>query len=448
MPKVSFISLGCPKNLVDSEVLLGNLSKDGFAICENYEDSDVVIINTCSFLKESEDESIGVIEDALKLRNEGKVKAVVVTGCLPQRYGPAIAERLNRVDGILGITNRDTISKLCSDILRQKTANTNTPLPTRSLVSADLPKYEVDRDRLRLTPRHFAYIRLSEGCDHTCAFCIIPQIRGKFRSKPMEVILDEVRELADDGAVELNLIAQDTTMYGLDIYRRLALPELLDKISNIDGVKWIRLLYCYPTFVTDKLIKTIAENPKVVKYIDLPIQHTKEKILRLMRRGITETRQKELIESLRKNVPNIFIRTTIIVGFPGEADNDFNQLANDIEEFQFERLGTFRYSEEKGTRAYDMEGKVPDEEKEKRFNHIMALQQRIAFKKNRELIGKKVEVIVDNRVDGLYEGRTYGDAPDVDGTIFIKSNQRIDVGKIYNAHVTDTQNYDLVGSIK
>jgi ribosomal protein S12 methylthiotransferase len=299
----------------------------------------------------------------------------------------------------------------------------------------------VDRDRLRITPKHFAYVRVAEGCNHTCAFCIIPKIKGPFRSKPMEELEREVRELASDGAREIILIGQDTTEYGLDIYRKLVLDELIERISQIEGVRWIRLLYCYPTMMTDRLVQTMARNPKVVKYIDIPFQHTRERMLRLMRRGITEQRQRELIAQLRQEVPGIFIRTTAIVGFPGETEDDFEGLLADLREFRFERLGAFIYSPEPGTAAIAMEGQVPEPEKRRRFDAAMQLQQKIAFEILEAQIGRELEVIVDR----AGWGRTYADAPDVDGMIELRG--RAAPGDIVRCRVTGTKEYDLMGDV-
>lgn len=450
LPKVSLISLGCPKNLVGSEVILGNLIQNGFYLCEDYEDADIIIINTCSFLKEAEDEAFKVINDAIRLRDEGKVKAVVVAGCLPQRYISNVEEHIKCVDGIIGIANRDKIRDLCSEVLKKKGNNATNQMPyVRNFLSGEVV-CEIDNARLRLTPKHFAYIRIADGCDRTCSFCIIPKIRGRFRSKPMDIILDEVNELARDGAKEIILIAQDTTMYGMDIYKSPLLPELLDKISEIDGVKWIRLLYCYPTLVDSELIKIIAQNPKVVKYIDLPIQHTKEKILRLMQREISEQKQKELLNKLREDIPDIFIRTAIVVGFPGETEGDFEELISDLSALKFDRLGAFKFSKENGTPAFNMDYQVSEEKKAQRLDRVMLLQQEIAFNKNKSLIGKNLEVIVDEKAKNGYIGRTYGDAPDVDGVIELKIKNRktpICVGNIYKAKVIGAKNYDLIGEI-
>jgi ribosomal protein S12 methylthiotransferase len=442
-PKVSFISLGCPKNLVDSEVLLGNLVKSGFELRTDYEGSDVVVVNTCGFLKASEDESMETIERMVALKEKGDLKAVVVAGCLPQRHGPEFAKQLRNVDAVLGITDREKISDVCATLLK-KTGGGREKI---NLVTKDLSKYEIDRDRLPLTQPHTAYLRLSEGCNHTCAFCIIPEIRGKFRSKPLEDLLREARELADRGVQELNLIAQDSTNWGLDLYRKLALDELLEKLSEIDGVEWLRILYAYPTYVTERLIQTMARNPKVVKYVDMPIQHTRERMLRLMRRGMTESGQKALIRRWREVVPELIFRTTIIVGFPGETEEDFEGMLEDLRELRFERLGAFRFSREPGTRADVMEGHLPEEVIQERYDRLMEQQQGIAFAAQESLIGKVIPVVVDEKGDGdAWVGRTYGDAPDIDTLIHLYGTPPADTN-IALARVIGRQGYDLTGEL-
>ena len=440
-PRVSFVSLGCAKNLVDSEVLLGHLAKGGFDLCADYKQSDVVVVNTCGFLASSEKESMDTIESMVDLKGKGRLKAVVVAGCLPQRYGSEFEKRLQGVDAVLGITNREKIADVCSTILDK----TRPDRPV-NLVSSELPRYEIDRDRVRLTPRHSAYVRLSEGCDHTCAFCVIPQIRGKFRSKPMEVIRSEVEELVRDGAKEINLIAQDTTSYGLDLYKKLVLDELLKNLEDVAGVEWIRLLYCYPSYVTDRLIKEVARNSKVVKYVDMPVQHTRERMLRAMRRGVTEKSQKDLVKKWRDTVPGLTFRTTVIVGFPGETEEDFQGLLDDLRDLRFERLGAFQYSKEPGSRAEALEGQLGEEEKLKRYGRVMQQQQEIAFSVNRAMVNKVVPVIIERKAGKKgFEGRTAGDAPDIDTVISLHGKG--EVGTIAKARVTGFNVYDLIGDL-
>jgi ribosomal protein S12 methylthiotransferase len=441
-PRVSFVSLGCAKNLVDSEVLLGHLAKGGFDLCADYKESDVVVVNTCGFLQASEKESMDTIDSMVDLKGKGRLKAVVVAGCLPQRYGAEFEKRLRGVDAVLGITNREKIAEVCSSLLEK--TRPKTPV---NLVSTDLPKYEIDRDRVRLTPRHTAYVRLSEGCDHTCAFCVIPQIRGKFRSKPMEVIVAEAEELARDGAREINLIAQDTTSYGLDLYGKLVLDELLRKLEAAEGIEWIRLLYCYPSYVTDRLIDEVARNPKVVKYVDMPVQHTKERMLRAMRRGVTEESQKALIRKWRDRVPGLVFRTTVIVGFPGETDEDFDGMLTDLRELRFERLGSFVYSREPGSRADELPDHLPEDVKQKRYARVMQQQQEIAFAQNRAMVNKTVPVLVEKKLGkNRWEGRTAGDAPDIDTLITLHGNS-VTEGEVAKARVTGFNVYDLIGDL-
>jgi ribosomal protein S12 methylthiotransferase len=440
-PRVSFVSLGCAKNLVDSEVLLGHLAKGGFDLCADYKQSDVVVVNTCGFLASSEKESMDTIESMVDLKGKGRLKAVVVAGCLPQRHGAEFEKRLQGVDAVLGITNREKIAEVCSTIL-EKTK----PEKPLNLVSSELPRYEIDRDRVRLTPRHSAYVRLSEGCDHTCAFCVIPQIRGKFRSKPMEVIRAEVEELAADGAKEINLIAQDTTSYGLDLYKKLVLDELLKSLEDTK-VEWIRLLYCYPSYVTDRLMKEVARNSKVVKYVDMPVQHTRESMLRAMRRGVTETSQKDLVKKWRDTVPGLVFRTTVIVGFPGETEGDFQGMMDDLKEMRFERLGAFMYSREPNSRAYQLEGHLPEDVKIQRYGRVMQQQQEIAFALNRGMVHKTVPVLVEKKSGkNKWEGRTAGDAPDIDTLISLHGNSA-QVGDVARARVTGFNVYDLIGDL-
>jgi ribosomal protein S12 methylthiotransferase len=440
-PRVSFVSLGCAKNLVDSEVLLGHLAKGGFDLCADYKQSDVVVVNTCGFLASSEKESMDTIESMVDLKGKGRLKAVVVAGCLPQRHGAEFEKRLQGVDAVLGITNREKIAEVCSTIL-EKTK----PAKPLNLVSTELPKYEIDRDRVRLTPRHSAYVRLSEGCDHTCAFCVIPQIRGKFRSKPMEVIRAEVDELAADGAKEINLIAQDTTSYGLDLYKKLVLDELLRSLEDTKA-EWIRLLYCYPSYVTDRLMKEVARNPKIVKYVDMPVQHTRERMLRAMRRGVTEESQKDLVKKWRDTVPGLVFRTTVIVGFPGETEEDFQGMMDDLKDLRFERLGAFMYSREPNSRADQLDGHLPEDVKIQRYGRIMQQQQEIAFGLNRGMVNKTVPVLVEKKTGkNKWEGRTPGDAPDIDTLISLHGNS-VQVGDLARARVTGFNVYDLIGDL-
>jgi ribosomal protein S12 methylthiotransferase len=442
-PRVALVSLGCVKNLVESEVLLGRLAAGGFDLCADPAMADVAVINTCGFLADSEKESMEAIDAATALKGKGRLRAVVVAGCLPQRYGPEFEKRLRGVDAVLGISARDDLLRTCSTLLEKRR-----PGEPLTIVPPPDSRCATDRDRVRLTPRHIAYVRVSEGCDHTCSFCVIPRIRGKFRSKPMEEIVAEVRELAADGAREINLIAQDTSTYGADLYGEPSLDGLLKRLEDVPGVEWIRILYCYPTTVTDRLILEIARNSKVVKYLDLPVQHTREKILRAMRRGTPEARQKDLIRKLRDGVPGLVLRTTVLVGFPGETEEDFEGLLEDLRELRFERLGAFAYSREAGSRSDALEGHLPEEVRLKRRERVMVQQQAIAFTLNKGMVGREVPVLVDRRLGkGRWEGRTAGDAPEIDPVITLSGNS-VREGDLARARVTGWSGYDLIGTVR
>ncbi len=439
-PRVSFVSLGCAKNLVDSEVLLGRLVRGGFDVCSEYADSDVVVVNTCGFLAAAEKESLDAIRRLVALKGKGRLKAVVVAGCLPQRHGRAFARRLPGVDAVLGTGHRDRIVEVCTTAIRN-----GCPRPL-NLVSTGRAHCEADRRRFRLTPPHTAHLRLSEGCNHTCAFCVIPKIRGRYRSKPMETVLAEARELAAGGARELNLVAQDTTSYGTDLHGRPVLDALLRKLEAVRGVEWIRILYGYPVHANDRLIAEVAQNPKVVKYLDMPVQHTRDRMLRAMRRGVTERSQKEIIRKWREGVPGLVLRTTILTGFPGETEEDFEGLIEDLRELRFERLGTFAYSREPGTRADQMAGHLPEKVKVRRRDRVMLLQQEITFGHQRSLVGKEVAVLVEKKAGkDVWTGRTAGDAPEVDGTITLRGKSA--VGDVARACVTGWKGYDLAGEL-
>lgn len=437
-PRAAFVSLGCAKNTVDSEVMLGRLATAGFVLCPEPRDADVVVVNTCGFLQEAEKEAYSVIGEMLELKRRGVVKAVVVAGCLPQRYGEEARGRFDGVDAVIGTNERDRIAEVCREALGGG---------REFSVGRNYPEHEVDRDRLRITPRHYAYLRVAEGCNHTCAFCIIPKIRGPFRSKPMEELLREARELVADGAVELCLIGQDVSEWGLDRYRKLKLHELLARLAEIDGLRWIRLLYMYPTMVTDEQIREIARNPKVVKYVDMPIQHTRERMLRRMRRGITQAKQEDLIARLRDRIPGLVLRTTIIAGMPGETETDFQELLDDVRRLRFERLGVFPYSREPGTAADGMDGQLPKREILRRQREILKIQAEIARENNLAKVGRSVEAIVDRVPErGPAEGRTYADAPEVDPRILLRVPRGTAPGTFLRAKVIGVRGPDLLGT--
>lgn len=442
-PKVAFVTLGCPKNLVDSEVLLGNLMTDGFLLCADPKEADVVVVNTCAFIDDSKAESKRAIRDALALKRAGTIKGVVVAGCLSQRYGEQLQAEIPEIDGLLGIGDHDRIAALCRRI-----AGPSPVLPSAEIGSNERACHE-DVARLRLTPRHYAYVRISEGCDHPCTFCIIPKIRGGFRSKPLPQILAEVRELVADGAVEIILISQDTTDYGRDLGGAVRLPQVLEAVAGVPGVRWIRLMYAYPANTTPELIETLARIPQVVKYLDIPVQHASDAMLRRMARRTTRQKQLDLLAALRDRIPGLFLRTSIIVGFPGETEADVETLLQFLNEVKFERLGTFKYSREDGTPAAALPDQVPAEVAEARFGAVMTLQQKLVFERHARLVGEAIPVIVDRAAEnrkGQWVGRTYGDAPEIDGLITL-SGRGLEVGGIYTAKVTASRGYDLHGRV-
>ena len=464
MPSVRFISLGCPKNLVDSEVMLGRLHEAGYQIASDGQPADIFIINTCCFIKSATEESEDIIRQARAMKQNGKYKRLVVAGCLPQRLLTAkgfVSNGYDDIDALVGVFNRDKIVEVCQSLLGESNDYRN------KWLSMPLRAARRDNIRFQITPKHYAYLRIAEGCNNRCSYCVIPQLHGPYRSKPMSQVIKEAEALVAAGAVELNLIAQDTTSYGRDLYKKTSLIELLKRLSKINGLKWIRLLYAYPHYFSNELIEVVAEIPQVVKYIDLPIQHISGKILKLMRRKTSRQEIVKLIDRLRERIKGVVLRTSVIVGFPGEDESDFTELYDFIKEVRFERLGVFKYSAEAGTQAAQLSGQITESVKQERFNRIMKLQQGIAFHVDNQLNGRNIPVIIEAvSKKGVWLGRTYGDAPEVDGNIFVSStrpaershrgqrspvpngaNQSVEIGKIYNVRVTGSAGYDLIGTI-
>lgn len=431
MKSIRFVSLGCPKNLVDSEVMLGKLRNAGYAIVPDGNPADIFIVNTCCFIKEATEESEDIIKQALALKEAGKYKKVIVAGCLPQRNSAR-----EEIDGWLGVFGRDKIVQVCEKLSDHRSVCSHVPLIPKSA--------RVDERTLRITSRHYAYLRIAEGCDNRCTYCIIPRLHGHYRSKPIKAVLEEAAGLVRQGAVEINLIAQDTTSYGVDLYGKPRLAELLRKLSKIKAVKWLRLLYTHPRHFTEELIEEIADNKKVVKYIDMPLQHISDKILKKMRRGISSRAIRRLIARLRQRIPGLFLRTAVIVGFPGETEDDFRELVDFIKEAKFERLGAFKYSQEENTPAGRLPNQTSEPIKARRLDAVMKTQQEIAFMINRRLKGKVVEIIADEINGQKVVGRTYGDAPEVDGNIFVKGKGFTE-GKIYKVKIVGYRGYDLTG---
>ncbi len=437
--KIGVVSLGCPKNLVDSEIMLGLLSKSDYEIVNDKGLANILIVNTCGFIESAQQESINTI---LEMAEEKKknCEILIVTGCMAERYKELILEQIPEVDAVLGTGNYEEIAETIN-----KAYNGEKTVSYGKLEDVDYLNIE----RIISSSKQSVYLKISEGCDNKCTYCIIPYLRGKYRSRKMDDLIYEAELLAKNGAKELILVAQDTTRYGIDIYGRKMLPELIQKLSKISGVEWIRLLYCYPEEIDEQLIQEIASNPKVCKYIDIPIQHASDKILKLMgRRGnISEIRT--ALYKLRENVKDIVIRTTLIVGFPGETDEDFEQLINFVDEFKFDRLGVFTYSKEKGTPAAKMKNQINQKLKIKRQKAVMDLQNSISQDINSNRTGKIYKAIVDGIADDgiFYYGRTYAEAPEIDGLIYFTSSEPLTLGNFVDVRILNAEEYDLIGEV-
>ncbi|MBW1811886.1 MAG: 30S ribosomal protein S12 methylthiotransferase RimO [Deltaproteobacteria bacterium] len=441
---VGFVSLGCPKNVVDSERMLAEIVQAGFTITNETDNADVVVVNTCGFIAPAEAESLEAIRHAVDCKLSGAVKKVVVAGCLSERLGTELRKKIDGIDAVIGLSQRDNIAKIIENIFssgptgRGGGSCPNQPLPP---ISDRVPD---DRCRLLITPQHWAYLRISEGCNHRCSFCTIPAIRGRFRSKPIELVLAEAQELVSAGVVELNVIAQDTTSYGRDLKIKNGLTALLKEFENIAGLAWLRLMYLYPTGIDSELIETIANSEKIVRYLDVPLQHVNDKILKSMRRPDTKDKLQRLIEDLRLAMPDIVLRTTLIVGFPGETDRQFEELMDFVGWARFDALGCFKFYPESGTSAAELPGQVPDEVKQQRLDELMGAQQKIAFAQNKDRIASTLNCLVDS-VDpkGLGRGRYYGQAPDIDSVCIIK-HCSAKPGQFIATKVVGTQDYDLL----
>ncbi|MEG8947792.1 30S ribosomal protein S12 methylthiotransferase RimO [Rosettibacter firmus] len=424
--KISVITLGCSKNTVDSERLMNQLKINNLNLTEDPEDADAVIINTCGFIEAAKEESINTILEAVELKNKGKIKKVVVIGCLSERYAKELKKEIPEVDSYFGTEAYESILKEFGGNL----------------------KYELLGERLLTPPKHYAYLKISEGCDHPCSFCAIPLMRGKHKTIPKENLIQEAKFLSSKGVKELILIGQDTTDYGIDLYGKRNISELVNDLSSIEGIEWIRIMYAYPSHFPESLIDTIADNPKVCKYIDLPLQHISDNVLKSMRRGITKKRTIELIEKLRTKIPDLTLRTTFIVGYPNETEKDFEELCNFVKETKFERFGVFTYSMEENTVSYELGDPIPAEIKEERKAILMEIQKDISLNKNKELLGKELKVIIDDINNDFYIGRTEKDAPEVDGEVYIQKDQQdVKVGNFYSTQIYDCNEYDLFGKL-
>lgn len=437
---ILFISLGCDKNLVDSEVMLGLLDKKGYQIVDSEEDADIIVVNTCCFIHDAKEESIQTILEMAEYKKEGKLKALIVTGCLAQRYQQEIIDEIPEVDAVLGTTSYDHIVEAVEEALA---GNGHVVLED---VDA-LP--DVKEKRLVTTGGHYAYMKIAEGCDKHCTYCIIPKLRGNYRSVPMEKLLAEAKTLADQGVKELILVAQETTVYGKDLYGEKSLHKLLRELCKISKIQWIRILYCYPEEIYDELIQTIKEENKVCHYLDLPIQHASDAVLKRMGRRTSKAQLVEIIEKLRKEIPDISLRTTLITGFPGETQEQHEELKDFVDEMEFDRLGVFTYSPEEDTPAATMTEQIPEEVKEDRQAELMELQQEIAFDLAEDMVGREVLVMIEGKVadENAYVGRTYKDAPNVDGLIFINTDEELMSGDFARVRVTGALEYDLIGEL-
>ena len=447
MSNILFVSLGCDKNLVDSEKMLGLLGDSGHRIVQDEAQADIIVINTCCFIHDAKEESINTIIEMGQWKEKGRLKGLVVTGCLAQRYEKEIEEALPEVDAVIGTSGYTEIVKVIDQVLARNGRTKGSLLGC--LPSVDLLPASPSDKRVVTTGGYTAYLKIAEGCDKRCSYCIIPYIRGRYRSFPMEDLLQEARLLAAQGTRELILVAQETTVYGQDCYGHKALPELLRGLCAIEGIEWIRLLYCYPEEITDDLIAVIKEEKKICRYLDIPIQHSEDRILRRMGRRTSRQELIELIRTLRSEIPDIVLRTTLITGFPGETEEDFAHMLDFVDEMAFDRLGVFPYSQEEGTPAAAMEDQVPEEVRIKRRDEIMALQQEISADLSAARIGQKMPVLIEGYLynENVYIGRTYMDAPKVDGNVFVSAQEELISGDIVPVRITGANEYDLMGDV-
>ena len=436
--KLLFVSLGCDKNLVDSEEMLGLLTRKGFEIVDDETLAEVIIINTCCFINDAKEESVNTILEMAEYKKAGSCKALIVTGCMAQRYKNEITEEVPEVDAVLGTTSYEDIYRAIQEAVDGK--------KFQEFKSIDYLPESLGR-RVLTTGGHFGYLKIAEGCDKHCTYCIIPKLRGKFRSVPMEHLLTQAREMAEEGVKELILVAQETTVYGTDIYEKKSLHVLLKELCKISGIRWIRVLYCYPEEIYDELIQTMKEEKKICHYLDLPIQHASDRILKRMGRRTTRAELVDIVNKLRGEIPDIVLRTTLITGFPGETEEDHEELMEFVDEMEFDRLGVFTYSPEEDTPAAGMPDQIPEEIKEERRDEIMELQQEISYDKGTDRIGQELLVMIEGKVadESAYIGRAYGDAPKVDGYIFVQTGELLMTGDFAKVRVTGALEYDLIG---
>ena len=440
MLKILFISLGCDKNLVDSEEMIGMLQKEQYTFTDDENEADIIVVNTCCFVNDAKEESIETILQMAEHRTNGNCKALIVTGCLAQRYQKEIITEIPEVDAVLGTSSYDAIAKAIKTALEGERYEDYQPLD-RLIVE--------EQDRVLTTGGYFAYLKIAEGCNKSCTYCIIPKIRGRYRSVPMEELIASAKKLVDGGVKELILVAQETTLYGVDLYGRKMLPELLRELCKVSGLVWIRILYCYPEEITDELIEVIRTESKICKYLDMPIQHASDRILKLMGRRTNQSELIERIEKLRSEIPEITLRTTLISGFPTETEEEHQELYEFVDRMEFDRLGVFTYSPEENTKAAEMQGQIEEDVNNRRRNEIMELQQEIAFDKGADMVGRTILVMIEGKLvnENAYVGRTYMDAPGVDGNIFVVTDEDLMTGDFVKVKVTGSQDYDLIGEI-
>ncbi|NLZ80991.1 MAG: 30S ribosomal protein S12 methylthiotransferase RimO [Clostridiales bacterium] len=439
--EILFVSLGCDKNLVDSEVMLGLLNREGYTFTDDENEAEVIVVNTCSFIQDAKEESINMILEMAEYKKKANCKALIVTGCLAQRYKDEILSEIPEIDGILGTTSCDNIVSVVNDALDGKKPQSFNDISTVS------KKHD---GRVLTTGGWYSYLKIADGCDKHCTYCIIPKIRGSYRSVVMEELIKEAKELASKGIKELLLVAQETTLYGEDIYGEKRLPMLLRELCKVDGIEWIRILYCYPEEITDELIETIKSEPKICHYLDMPIQHADDTILKRMGRRTNKEQLENIVKKLRKEIPDIVLRTTLISGFPGEKKEHHEVLLDFVDKMEFERLGVFTYSKEEDTPAALMEEQVDDEVKNDRRDEVMELQQEIAFEYAEQMIGRVLDVLIEGKLadENAYMGRTYMDAPNVDGNVFINTDRELLSGEFVKAKITGAVEYDLIGEIE
>ena len=437
---IFFVSLGCDKNLVDSEVMLGILREHGFRLVDDEMEAEVIVVNTCSFIHDAKEESIQTILEMAERKHSCRCRALIVTGCLAERYKEEILTEIEEVDAVIGTTSYQHIAEVLADVLKGQRVQQFDDLQA-------MP--EVDVRRIVTTGGYSSYLKIAEGCDKHCTYCIIPKLRGAYRSYSMDYLVKQAQMLAAQGVRELNIVAQETTVYGVDLYGRKMLPDLLKKLCRIEGISWIRVLYCYPEEITEELIQVMKEEPKICHYLDLPIQHGSDRILKRMGRRTSKSELMSIIGRLREEIPDIALRTTLIAGFPGETESDHEELADFVKAMRFDRLGVFTYSEEEGTAAAEMPDQIDEAVKEERRDALMLAQQEIAFEKAEEMKGRVLDVLVEGRLpeEDIYIGRTYRDAPDVDGYVFIHAEEEMMSGDIVKVCITDAQDYDLVGDV-